>query len=42
MSGKYFPLSQLRKHDDKIQITHAEHYRESDNLFMNEEKKKEI
>ena len=32
---KCTPLSQLREHDAKIQITHAEHYGESDNLFLN-------
>ena len=35
MLGKCYPLSQLGKHDAKIQISHAEHYRESDNLFFN-------
>ena len=35
MSGKSYPLSQLRDHIAKIQITHAEHYRESDNMFLN-------
>ena len=35
MLGKCNPLSQLREHDAKIQITHAEHYRESGNLFCN-------
>ena len=35
MLGNCNPLSQLRDQDDKIQITHAEHYRESDNLFFN-------
>ena len=34
MLGKFNPFSQLREHDAKIQITHAEHYRESDNLFF--------
>ena len=34
MLGKCNPLSQLREHDAKIRITHAEHYRESDNLFF--------
>ena len=35
MLGKCNPLSQPREHDAKIQITHAEHYKESDNLFLN-------
>ena len=35
MLGKCYPLSQLREQDAKIQITHAEHYMESDNLFLN-------
>ena len=35
MLGKCNPLSQRSLHDAKIQITHAEHYRESDNLFLN-------
>ena len=35
MLGKCNPLSQLRVHEAKIQITHAEHYRESDNLIFN-------
>ena len=35
MLGKCNPLSQLRLHETKIQITHAEHCRESDNLFLN-------
>ena len=35
MLGKCYPLSQLRQHGVKIQITHAEHYRESDNLLLN-------
>ena len=34
MLRKCNPLSQLREHDSKIQITHAEHYMESDNLFF--------
>ena len=33
MRGKCYRLGQLREHDAKIKITHAEHYRESDNLF---------
>ena len=33
--GKYYQLSQLRQHDAKIQTIHAEHYRDSDNLFLN-------
>ena len=33
--GKCYPLDQLREHEAKIQITHAEHYWESDNLFSN-------
>ena len=36
MLGKCNPLSQLREHDAKIQITYAEHYNESDSLFLNE------
>ena len=35
MLGKCNPLSQLREHDVKIQNTHAEHYRESNNVFSN-------
>ena len=35
MFGKCNPLSQLREHDAKLQITHAEYNRESDNLFSN-------
>ena len=35
MLGKCNPLSKLKEHDAKMQITHAEHYRESDNLFCN-------
>ena len=35
MLEKRNPLSQLREQDEKIQITHAEQYRESDNLFLN-------
>ena len=35
MLGKCNPLSQLREHDGKIQITHAEHHREPDYLFLN-------
>ena len=34
MLGKCYPLSQLRGHEAKMQITHAEHYRESDILFI--------
>ena len=34
MLGKCNPLSQIREHEAKIQITHAEHYRESDNLVF--------
>ena len=33
MLGKCDPLSQISEHDAQIQISHAEHYRESDNLF---------
>ena len=39
MLGKCNPLSQLREHDEKIQITHADHYRESDNFFFNKREK---
>ena len=35
MLGKCNQLSQPREHDAKIQITHAELYKESDNLFLN-------
>ena len=35
MLEKCNPLSQLREHEAKIQIIHAERYRESDNLFCN-------
>ena len=36
MLKKCYPISQLREHDEKkIQITHTEHYTESDNLFSN-------
>ena len=35
MLGKCYQLSQLRMHDANIQITHTEHYRGSDNLFLN-------
>ena len=34
MLGKCNPLSQLREHDVKIQITHVDYYRESGNLFF--------
>ena len=33
--GKCYPLSQFSEHDEKIQITHAELYSESDKLFSN-------
>ena len=35
MLGKCNQLSQLREQDAKMQTTHAEHYRESENLFLN-------
>ena len=34
MLGNCNPLSQLRDRDEKIQMTHAEHIRETDNLFF--------
>ena len=34
MLKKCNPLSKIREHDAKIQITHAEHFRESDDLFF--------
>ena len=33
--GKCYPLSKAREHDRKIQVTHAERYKDSDNLFSN-------
>ena len=35
MLGKCNQLSQLWEHDAELQITHAEQYRESENLFLN-------
>ena len=37
MLGKCNPRSQFREQDAKIQITHAEYYREIDNLFLNKD-----
>ena len=37
MLGKRNPLSQLREHAAKLQISHVEHYREPDNLFLNKD-----
>ena len=31
--GKCYPVSRLSEHNTKLQITHVEHYRDSDNLF---------
>ena len=34
---EYFDMENTCRHfDEKIQITHAEHYSESDNLFLNQ------